>query len=88
MQSLLECGICLETFDANAKKPVVLPCGHTVCKQCVSQISKNKNTLGCPFCKKQHVVKVEDLPVNYQVLGAIGTTAGGDAKAAGGAAPA
>ena len=71
MQSLLECGICLENFSTNDKKPVCLPCGHTVCKSCVSQMCKSGNSVTCPFCKKVHKTKVEDLPVNYMIIGAI-----------------
>ena len=65
MQSLFECGICLDTFDAVDKKPVVLQCGHTVCKLCVVQMKSTASQKQCPFCKKPNTAKVEDLPINY-----------------------
>ena len=46
--SFAECGICSEDYDADvqSKKPYVLQCGHTYCKQCLDQVS------ACPFCRK------------------------------------
>jgi len=38
-----ECTVCLE--DQN---PLVLPCGHTVCFECVTQLKKEL----CPMCRK------------------------------------
>lgn len=68
MQSFLECGICLEQFNESKRKPVVLPCGHTICIPCISLMAKD-NSVECPFDHKKHEVKIEDLPINFQVLG-------------------
>lgn len=45
---LFECDICLEQFDeTGAHVPLVLPCGHTLCFQCVGSLQAHV----CPTCK-------------------------------------
>lgn len=43
-----ECDICCERYDeSGAHVPLVLPCGHTLCKQCVESLRARS----CPTCK-------------------------------------
>ena len=35
---LLDCGICNVGYNLTDKRPLSLSCGHTICKECVSQI--------------------------------------------------
>lgn len=43
-----DCDICCEQFDeTGAHVPLVLPCGHTLCRQCVGRLQ----TPLCPTCK-------------------------------------
>lgn len=45
---LFDCDICCEKFDeSGAHVPLVLPCGHTLCGQCVGRLL----THVCPTCK-------------------------------------
>lgn len=45
---LFECDICCEKFEeVGIHTPLVLPCGHTLCRQCV----ENLHTQVCPTCK-------------------------------------
>ncbi|KAK8900215.1 hypothetical protein M9Y10_002538 [Tritrichomonas musculus] len=39
-----QCVICSD----NAKSPIVFPCGHIFCKQCINEWSKHSNF--CPIC--------------------------------------
>ncbi|CAH1269266.1 TRIM2 [Branchiostoma lanceolatum] len=59
----LSCGVCLQTF----KRPKILPCGHTFCKECIREVAKGG--LRCPTCRTRVPLKggVEALPNNYQV---------------------
>jgi len=41
----IECPICYEMFNSQLKVPMVIGCGHTVCNQCI------KNMSNCPICK-------------------------------------
>ena len=49
LKSLLECPICLETFD----DPRTLPCLHSFCKRCLESFveGKHEDELNCPVCR-------------------------------------
>lgn len=45
---LFDCDICCEQFsETGAHVPLVLPCGHTLCRQCVGRLHNPE----CPTCK-------------------------------------
>lgn len=48
--SLVLCELCFETYNAEERKPLVLNCGHTYCKECINKIMKSNPKL-CPTCK-------------------------------------
>lgn len=48
--SSFKCWQCVVCSD-NPKSPVVLPCGHIYCQQCVNEWSKHSNS--CPVCHTQ-----------------------------------
>ncbi|XP_051741810.1 nuclear factor 7, ovary-like [Ctenopharyngodon idella] len=52
------CPVCHEIF----KEPVLLSCSHSVCKECLQQFWRTKDTQECPVCKKRS--SKEDPPVN------------------------
>ncbi|CAL4148668.1 unnamed protein product, partial [Meganyctiphanes norvegica] len=74
MESLLECEICLVRCDNDDRKPRVLPCGHTVCAQCIaSSIKANDGRLDCPFCRVScgqgpGPLEAEDFPINITIV--------------------
>lgn len=45
----LECDICFIRLDVNNHRPKSLPCGHTICKECVENPALGKK---CPSCRK------------------------------------
>lgn len=63
---LLTCGICEYSFTDIERKPMVLTCGHSLCKKCLDSSNMKKE---CPWCK---VVfdKNKVLP-NFQILTSI-----------------
>lgn len=63
---ILECSICLECFDSNEKKPLILPCGHTFCRQCVKDIKDNNSE--CPFDRKPVDLPFEGISTNFTLL--------------------
>uniref|UniRef100_A0A8C2IPS3 Uncharacterized protein n=1 Tax=Cyprinus carpio TaxID=7962 RepID=A0A8C2IPS3_CYPCA len=52
------CPVCKEIF----KKPVVLSCSHSVCKECLQQFWRTKKTQECPVCRRRS--SRDDPPVN------------------------
>ena len=51
-ESLFQCEICLEFYDDNNKIPMILKCGHTICKMCLEPILK-KEKKKCPHCNEE-----------------------------------
>ena len=49
LKRLMECSICLETFD----DPRTLPCLHSFCKKCLENFvdGKRDDELNCPVCR-------------------------------------
>ncbi|XP_026100092.1 nuclear factor 7, brain-like [Carassius auratus] len=43
------CPVCIEIF----KDPVVLSCSHSVCKECLQQSWRTKETQECPVCRRR-----------------------------------
>ena len=57
LKSLLECSICLETFD----EPRTLPCLHSFCKKCLENFvdGKRDDELNCPVCRTKFALNKE-----------------------------
>ena len=57
LKSLLECSICLETFD----DPRTLACLHSFCKKCLENFvdGKCEDELNCPVCRSKFTINEE-----------------------------
>lgn len=62
----MECGVCLEEFDEKEKQPIMLECGHTLCKECVESIYNM--TKHCPIDRQEFKRPLEELKPNYALL--------------------
>ena len=64
----LNCPICLNRYD----KPYNLPCGKSVCHQCLSnisvQIDENSNEFECCLCNKYHCSNKIGFPINEPLM--------------------
>ncbi|XP_026289565.2 uncharacterized protein LOC113214420 [Frankliniella occidentalis] len=62
----LKCDICFLNFDLDAHRPKNLPCGHTICKECVENPSLGRK---CPTCRKAFKIRrLEDLPDSFLTI--------------------
>ncbi|XP_077352882.1 E3 ubiquitin-protein ligase TRIM32 [Festucalex cinctus] len=70
MREVLECPICLETFNKDQMRPKLLQCGHTVCRHCLERLLANTiNGVRCPFCSKvSRMSSISQLADNLTVL--------------------
>ncbi|XP_026287514.1 uncharacterized protein LOC113212880 [Frankliniella occidentalis] len=66
----LQCDICFADFDLDTHRPKNLPCGHTICKECVENPNLGRK---CPTCRKDLVTDPGDLPDSNIVIRLIET---------------
>ena len=69
----LECKVCFLPYDSQENRPKLLPCGHSLCKEClVSMLSRNRSFIECPIDRREHSLSsVEVCPDNYDLLEAL-----------------
>lgn len=60
----LTCPVCTNDFNEDPRPPVSLGCGHTICRQCLSKLSKQQ----CPYDQTEVKTSIERLPINYALL--------------------
>ncbi|XP_023666851.1 E3 ubiquitin-protein ligase TRIM32 [Paramormyrops kingsleyae] len=84
VREVLECPICLETYNQEQLRPKLLQCGHTVCRQCLEKLlASTINGVRCPFCSKvSRMSSISQLADNLTVLKIIDCAGSGVAAAA------
>lgn len=67
MDISFECPVCFEIFTSDIK-PLVIPCGHTVCTPCLKSLISNIS-LECPVCRVLHNnIILNSLSPNYALI--------------------
>lgn len=65
---LFLCQICSHAFDLGTRRPLCLPCGHTICRECTKMIAASNIRGFCPFDRKELPLDIKMLPGNQGVL--------------------
>ena len=69
---MTECCICLEQFQLDGDKtPKLLPFSHTLCLQCLQELSNGQRNIRCPECRHHHEAperNVINFPTNRYIL--------------------
>ena len=70
VEDTTDCPICYEQFDAEIYVPRLLPCSHSVCKRCITELLRDKDFLICPQCRKKHGAEtgLHAFPENKYIL--------------------
>ena len=64
------CPVCYDTFDMEKIGPRILPCSHTTCERCMSELIRNDNCVVCPQCRKKYKAEngVTEFPQNKYIF--------------------
>ena len=65
----LECFVCIENFNTKDLRPIVLPCGHTLCLRCLTNVIRDSRK--CPYsCPKSNELSqnIEIFPSNINIV--------------------
>jgi hypothetical protein len=65
------CKMCEAKFNQEARKPMVLPCNHTFCNQCVVQTWDKHGYVRCPVDNKKCILHKDKIQTNQFMLNLI-----------------
>ncbi|MPC08156.1 E3 ubiquitin-protein ligase TRIM17-like [Portunus trituberculatus] len=67
MEEAVTCFVCFKVYQQGTRDPLVLPCGHTFCRFCISAVhNTSRGNLICPTCRKDSgIVDISQLPICY-----------------------
>nr|XP_053627078.1 E3 ubiquitin-protein ligase TRIM32-like [Cherax quadricarinatus] len=65
---MVSCKVCTEDFTLGERAPLLLPCGHTFCRQCLDLI-QSMPLARCPTCMMTLCgVALNHLTINYDLI--------------------
>lgn len=64
----LECPICSFLFNSNEEKPLLLPCGHTVCRKCIKKEFSALGRTKCPFDRQEYSANINSFSVVFSLI--------------------
>lgn len=67
---VVKCSICDDPYDANSRTPLVLKCGHTFCKRCITQGFQQKGFIQCFVDRLREDRSLSHLPTNFALVDA------------------
>lgn len=85
MADPFECLVCLQSYDEAQHRPMMLPCGHTICVSDLrSLLTGPRSNPLCPLCRSPlpTTQPADKFPTNYQLLQAQASAASTAAAAA------
>ena len=73
IQPSLECPICTIPYNRHQHAPLILLCGHTLCKSCVNKLFHPARNIICPLDRKVDNRKFAHIPQSLLVIEMIDT---------------
>lgn len=64
----IECPVCTESFDRTKRIPLVLHCGHSICKKCTIELLEYKKSIVCPLDRKTDSRPISQISFSYTIL--------------------
>lgn len=73
IQPSLECPVCTTPYNRHQHAPLILLCGHTLCKSCVNRLFHPSKNIVCPLDRKVDNRKFAHIPQSLLVIEMIDT---------------
>ena len=73
IQPSLECPVCTTPYNRHQHAPLILLCGHTLCKNCVNKLYHPSKSIICPLDRKVDNRKFGHIPHSLLVIEMIDT---------------
>lgn len=67
-EDLPECPICNEAFQPQ-RPATLLGCGHMLCSRCLAAMTRKKELLRCPFCRRTTELRLDHQAVSIIITG-------------------
>lgn len=64
----IECPVCTEAFNRGNRIPLVLLCGHSICKKCTMELIDYKKAILCPLDRKLDNRPMNQISFSYTIL--------------------
>lgn len=64
----MECPVCQENYDRGEHQPLVLLCGHSLCKLCAREIKTRNDTISCPIDRQIDRRPLNEISISYHIL--------------------
>ncbi|OMJ87920.1 hypothetical protein SteCoe_10241 [Stentor coeruleus] len=64
----IDCPVCTETFNRSNRLPLVLICGHSICKTCTLDLIENRKSIMCPLDRKLDPRPLNQISSSYTIL--------------------
>jgi len=65
IKRLLECAVCLSSYNESVRRPLMLGCGHTICEGCFAKFSEVCSECRLPVNKKVNPPRVCTLLLSF-----------------------
>jgi hypothetical protein len=63
----IKCDNCNYIFDLGSYSPIIIPCGHTICRKCITSIWNRLAYIKCPFDNSKHFLDFNSYPINFML---------------------
>lgn len=63
----MECDVCRSDYDTTTKRPLILNCGHTFCRECVEALAR-RGLIKCPNCRTSEMRSIAAIPTNSVLM--------------------
>ena len=64
----IECPVCADSFNRSNRIPLVLLCGHSICKKCTMELIDYKKAIICPLDRKLDTRPISQISFSYTIL--------------------